>query len=191
MISSLKLCREILKQPPLSTVYNVKEMGINDEFGEWCTNGIDMSDEDWERFVLNKSITTFHPCGTVKMAPESKNGVVNHRLQVYGTKNLRVVDASIFPYIPSGNTNAPTAMVAWKASRNYIIKLLNQLLKVLKPYQYAPTFQYSHEKVLQTERLTSVNVESSSDSLNLTVAQIIPSRHTETQSIIHSFLYLK
>ena len=51
------------------------------------------------------------------MAPESKGGCVDHRLRVYGTKNLRVVDASIFPTIPSGNTNAPTAMVAWKASR--------------------------------------------------------------------------
>ncbi|CAG8613930.1 15613_t:CDS:2, partial [Dentiscutata heterogama] len=116
MISSLKLCREILKQPPLSTVYNVKEIGVNDEFGQWCTNGDDMSDEGWERFIVNKS-TSFHICGTAKMAPESKGGVVNHRLQVYGTKNLRVVDASIFPYIPSGNTNAPTAMVAWRASR--------------------------------------------------------------------------
>ncbi|RIB22981.1 GMC oxidoreductase [Gigaspora rosea] len=112
MISSLKLCREIFKQPPLSTVYNVKEIGINDNI-----NGDDISDEDWEKFVLEKSITTFHPSGTVKMAPESKGGVVNHRLQVYGTKNLRVIDASIFPYIPTGNTNAPTAMVAWRASR--------------------------------------------------------------------------
>ncbi|RIB30352.1 GMC oxidoreductase [Gigaspora rosea] len=108
MISSLKLCREILKQPPLSTIYDVKEIGINDEFGQWCTNGDDMSDEDWERYIVNQAI---------KMAPESQDGVVNHRLQVYGTKNLRVVDASIFPYIPSANTNAPTAMVAWRASR--------------------------------------------------------------------------
>ncbi|KAF0473742.1 alcohol oxidase [Gigaspora margarita] len=112
MISSLKLSREILKQPPMSTVYNVKEIEISDK-----TNGDDISDEDWEKFVLEKSVTTFHPSGTVKMAPESNGGVVNHRLQVYGTKNLRVADASIFPYIPSGNTNAPTAMVAWRASR--------------------------------------------------------------------------
>ncbi|CAG8485807.1 5062_t:CDS:2 [Cetraspora pellucida] len=117
MISSLKLCREILKQPPLSTVYNVKEIGINDEFGQWSVNVDDISEEDWEKFVVERGTTTFHPSGTVKMAPESKDGVVNHRLQVYGTKNLRIVDASIFPYIPSGNTNAPTAMVAWKASR--------------------------------------------------------------------------
>ncbi|RIB22962.1 GMC oxidoreductase [Gigaspora rosea] len=117
MISSLKLVREILKQPPLSTVYNVKEIGINDEFGQWSIDGDDISDEDWEKFVLERGTTTFHPSGATKMAPESKGGVVNHRLQVYGTKNLRVVDTSIFPYIPTGNTNAPTAMVAWRASR--------------------------------------------------------------------------
>ncbi|CAG8840233.1 1335_t:CDS:2, partial [Racocetra persica] len=54
MISSLKLCRELLKQPPLSTVYNVKEIGINDEFGQWSTNVDDISDEDWEKFVVEK-----------------------------------------------------------------------------------------------------------------------------------------
>ncbi|CAB4484326.1 unnamed protein product [Rhizophagus irregularis] len=109
MMSSLKLSREILKQPPLSTVWGVKEVGF----------GIDkeMSDEDWEQYIRKMSFTSYHPCGTVKMAPESQGGCINHRLQVYETKNLRVVDASIFPTIPAGNLNAPTAMVAWKASR--------------------------------------------------------------------------
>ena len=51
------------------------------------------------------------------MAPESQRGCVNHQLQIYGTKNLRIVDASIFPTIPAGNINAPVAMVAWRASR--------------------------------------------------------------------------
>ncbi|RIA83811.1 GMC oxidoreductase [Glomus cerebriforme] len=116
MMSALKLLREILKQPPLSTVWGVKEIGFNDEFGKWCSVN-DMSDEDWEQYIRNKTYSSFHPCGTVKMAPESQGGCVNHRLQVYGTKNLRVIDASIFPTIPAGNLNAPTAMVAWKASR--------------------------------------------------------------------------
>ncbi|PKK72144.1 alcohol oxidase [Rhizophagus irregularis] len=109
MMSSLKLSREILKQPPLSTVWGVKEIGFDTDK--------EMSDEDWEQYIRKVSITSSHPCGTVKMAPESQGGCINHRLQVYGTKNLRVVDASIFPTIPAGNLNAPTAMVAWKASR--------------------------------------------------------------------------
>ncbi|CAG8725775.1 12910_t:CDS:1, partial [Acaulospora morrowiae] len=41
------------------------------------------------------------------MAPEKRGGVVDHRLRVYGTRNLRVVDASIFPSIPAANTFAP------------------------------------------------------------------------------------
>ncbi|CAG8531120.1 3511_t:CDS:2 [Funneliformis caledonium] len=117
MISSLKLLREMLKQPPLSTVWGVKELGFNDEFGKWCIVGDEMSDEDWERYIREKTSSSFHTCGTVKMAPESQGGCVNHRLQVYGTKNLRVVDASIFPIIPNGNINAPVAMVAWRASK--------------------------------------------------------------------------
>ncbi|CAG8556569.1 23485_t:CDS:2 [Cetraspora pellucida] len=81
------------------------------------TNGDEISNEDWEKFVVKRTTTAFHPYGTVKMAPEFKNGVVNYRLQVYSMKNLRVVDVSIFPYIPSRNTNVPTAMVSWRASQ--------------------------------------------------------------------------
>ncbi|CAG8606988.1 17357_t:CDS:2, partial [Acaulospora morrowiae] len=106
MMSSLKLSRKILEQPPLSTYWGVKVIGL-DEVND---------DKEWEKYI-RKRTTSAHPCGTVKMAPESKGGCVNHRLQVYGTKNLRVVDASIFPTIPAGNINAPTAMVAWRASK--------------------------------------------------------------------------
>ena len=48
MMSSLKLACEILKQPLLSTVWSVKEIGFDDEFGRWCSKNGVMSDEDWE-----------------------------------------------------------------------------------------------------------------------------------------------
>src|ERR1043165_1997409 len=51
MMSSLKLLREIFKQPPLSTVWNAKEIGLNDEYGKWCSIDDEMSDEDWERYI--------------------------------------------------------------------------------------------------------------------------------------------
>src|SRR3954465_13954604 len=54
MMSSLKLLREMLKKPPLSTVWGVKEIGFNDEFGKWCSVGEEMSDEDWELYICGK-----------------------------------------------------------------------------------------------------------------------------------------
>lgn len=64
---------------------------------------------DWVR----KSIMSeYHPCGTCAMLPKSDGGVVDSKLKVYGTKNLRVVDASIFPLIPRANLQTLVYAVA-------------------------------------------------------------------------------
>jgi choline dehydrogenase len=57
--------------------------------------------------------TIFHPVGTVKMGSDSDpHAAVDHRFRVRGVQGLRVIDASVMPFITSGNTNSPTLMVA-------------------------------------------------------------------------------
>jgi choline dehydrogenase len=60
--------------------------------------------------------SVFHACGTCAMGPDPARSVVDPRLRVHGVGALRVVDASVFPAVTSGNTNAPTLMVAEKAA---------------------------------------------------------------------------
>jgi choline dehydrogenase len=60
--------------------------------------------------------TVYHPTSTCIMGPDPATAVVDARLRVHGVTGLRVADASIFPNITSGNTNAPTVMVAEKAA---------------------------------------------------------------------------
>ena len=68
--------------------------------------------EDFRR----RCSTVFHPVGTCRMSRGAAEGVVDARLRVHGIDSLRVVDASVFPQITSGNTNAPTMMVACRAA---------------------------------------------------------------------------
>ena len=74
------------------------------------------SDEEFIEDIRQRADTVFHPSCTCMMGPDAKTAVVDAQCRVYGVDRLRVVDTSIFPTVTSGNTNAPTMMVAEKGA---------------------------------------------------------------------------
>lgn len=72
--------------------------------------------EEAKEYIRATAISNYHPCGSCAMLPENRGGVVSERMLVYGTRNVRVVDASIFPVIPRGNIQSTVYAVAERAA---------------------------------------------------------------------------
>ncbi len=105
MIATLRWIRQIAASRPLADIVLREDLpGAQIE-----------SDEQIMDFVRRNSQTLYHPVGTCRMGSGAM-AVVDARLRVHGVQALRVVDASVMPTIVSGNTNAPTIMIAEKAS---------------------------------------------------------------------------
>lgn len=103
MIKGVKIVRDIFSKSPL-----VENNGHEIFPGANC-----QTDEEIHEFLKNKSNTIYHPVGTCKMGNDDM-AVVDNELKVHGIAKLRVIDASIMPTLISGNTNAPTIMIAAK-----------------------------------------------------------------------------
>ncbi|MGI9318663.1 MAG: choline dehydrogenase [bacterium] len=105
MIQAVKRIRELISQPAF------------DEFrGKELMPGPDVvSDQDIDQFVRATTTTDYHPSCSCRMGNDEM-AVVDQEMRVHGLQGLRVVDASVMPDIVSGNLNAPTQMMALKAS---------------------------------------------------------------------------
>ena len=100
-IAGLKKTREVMAAPALARF----------QCEEWLPGPSLLSDNQLLEAAQNLGTTIFHPVGSCKMGADAA-AVVNDRLEVHGVAGLRVIDASIMPRITSGNTNAPTVMIA-------------------------------------------------------------------------------
>ena len=106
-VMAMKVSRKIAEMPALAE-YITEEHDPGDAV---------RTDEELLAHARNTATTIYHPAGTCKMGPrDDNNAVVDHRLRVHGIDGLRVADASIMPTITSGNTNAPTVMIAEKCA---------------------------------------------------------------------------
>ena len=102
---AIRVTRGIVSQPALAT-YHPQEVRPGPGFE---------TEAELREAAAAIGTTIFHPAGTAAMGPTGQ-GVVDAALRVRGTERLRVIDASVMPTITSGNTNAPTMMIAEKGA---------------------------------------------------------------------------
>ncbi len=105
LIKGARMMRQIMDAPALAKFRHSEMFGTETA----------KTDADWERHIRDRADTIYHPVGTCKMGVDDM-AVVDPELRVRGVQGLRVVDASIMPTLVSGNTNAPTIMIAEKAA---------------------------------------------------------------------------
>lgn len=105
-----KFLRKIATSKPMSDVWSE----------EYEPGTAVQTDEDWKKFALATTLSIFHPIGTAALLPEKSGGVVDSKLRVYGTKGLRVVDASIIPLLPSAHIQTLVYGIAERAAEMII-----------------------------------------------------------------------
>jgi choline dehydrogenase-like flavoprotein len=106
LVRALKIARRVFAAPPFAH-YN----GVEVAPGPAVTG-----DEELKEYIRNTGYTVHHPVSTCRMGLDDRAVTDPHSLKVHGIDGLRVADASVFPSIAGGNTNAPTVMVAERAA---------------------------------------------------------------------------
>ncbi|PYH94523.1 alcohol oxidase [Aspergillus ellipticus CBS 707.79] len=108
-IAIAKYIRKTLQTAPLKDLIAV-------ETSPGAAVATDAEESVWEDWLLTEYRSNFHPVGTAAMMPKAKGGVVSEQLTVYGTSNVRVVDASVLPFQVCGHLTSTLYAVAERAS---------------------------------------------------------------------------
>lgn len=106
MLAAVKFLRRIAAEPAMAEIIAEEVLpgpAVRDD---------DQLVDDFRR----RSGTVYHPVSTCRMGPDPASSVVSPRLAVHGVERLRVIDASVFPSVVSGNTNAAAMMTGWKGA---------------------------------------------------------------------------
>ena len=106
MLAAVKFLRKIAAQEPMKSLM-AEELRPGPEIN---------TDEAMINDFRQRSGTVYHHSCTCRMGPEEATSVVDSRLRVHGVEGLRVCDASVFPNLIAGNTNAPAMMVGWRGA---------------------------------------------------------------------------
>ncbi|BFZ09651.1 hypothetical protein BsWGS_12690 [Bradybaena similaris] len=114
LIQGIKECQSIVGAKPLRDIgAEIIENGTDPA----CKQHQYLSHEYYDCLVKRKAMNSCHPVGTCKMGPEGDlTAVVDSELRVHGISGLRVADASIMPWLVSGNTNGPSIMIGERAA---------------------------------------------------------------------------
>ncbi|WP_137111333.1 GMC family oxidoreductase [Rhodobacter sp. SY28-1] len=110
MLAAVKFLRKVAAQPAMAAL--VKE--------ELRPGPKVQSDEELIHDFRARSGTVYHPSCTCRMGPDASSSVVDAGLRVHGLGGLRVIDASAFPNIIAGNTNAPAMLMGWKGAERVL-----------------------------------------------------------------------
>ena len=118
LITAVKYNRKLASTQPLSQAWITEyEPGFDVIPAGPDSYDTDTYDNLWRQYVLNNMLTIYHPVGSCPMLPQDIGGVVNPELLVYGTSNLRVVDASVIPLIISAHPQTVVYAIAERAAQ--------------------------------------------------------------------------